>query len=605
MIHTSLHTFHIPVMGLGFTIDTPLKVAKYGISSVVSIMDDHLIEEMRRIHSKNFNKPFSPISSQDIDRRYKRIMSYLNLMNEVVEEQIAEIRKSDFSENSELTKYFSLLPDEVTAKRLYRRMLDTKDSRIKKGIQKELKTIVMAGAIDVNIMSKLDNVNVDSKGNDLPEIYSDAKSALKGFALSSLSSSIIFSAGMNPTLFSYCEEFDDFYPNENGDIKKKVILKVSDFRAALIQGKLFAKKGIWVSEFRIESGLNCGGHAFATNGFLLGPILEEFKEKRNALFIELYELCKEALLKNDRNPFQKLPSMSVKVQGGIGTSEENEFLISQYALDGTGWGSPFLLVPESTNVDEFTLSALIKSKKEDFYLSNSSPLGVPFNNFKNCTSEIQRLERIAKNRAGSPCYKKFLSFNTEFTKRPICTASRHYQVLKIKEIEKSDLTVEKKQKQIYKTLEKECLCEGLGTSAIHTNKGQISHKLTAVSICPGPNLYFFKETYKLNEMVDHIYGRSNVLAQINRPHIFYNEAVLYVDYLKKEIEEKSENMSEKTRIYLQGFKENLQKGLNYYSNLIASVKENSTTRFELFASQIDELRMKLNKLEISACNVIK
>jgi len=30
------HSFHIPVMGTGFTIDTPLKVARYGISSVIS-----------------------------------------------------------------------------------------------------------------------------------------------------------------------------------------------------------------------------------------------------------------------------------------------------------------------------------------------------------------------------------------------------------------------------------------------------------------------------------------------------------------------------------------------------------------------------------------
>lgn len=35
-----LHTFHIPVMGLAFTIDSPLRVAHYGIDSVISIMDD-------------------------------------------------------------------------------------------------------------------------------------------------------------------------------------------------------------------------------------------------------------------------------------------------------------------------------------------------------------------------------------------------------------------------------------------------------------------------------------------------------------------------------------------------------------------------------------
>ena len=38
--HEPVHTFHIPVMGTGFTIDTPLKVARYGIASVVSLVDD-------------------------------------------------------------------------------------------------------------------------------------------------------------------------------------------------------------------------------------------------------------------------------------------------------------------------------------------------------------------------------------------------------------------------------------------------------------------------------------------------------------------------------------------------------------------------------------
>ena len=74
-----------------------------------------------------------------------------------------------------------------------------------------------------------------------------------------------------------------FFLDENGYLKKKIILKVSDYRSALIQGNFLAKKGLWVSEYRIESGLNCGGHAFATDGFLLGPILEEFKDKKEDL----------------------------------------------------------------------------------------------------------------------------------------------------------------------------------------------------------------------------------------------------------------------------------------------------------------------------------
>lgn len=44
---SSLHQFHIPVMGVAFTIDSPIKVAPYGISSVISMVDDELIEQLR------------------------------------------------------------------------------------------------------------------------------------------------------------------------------------------------------------------------------------------------------------------------------------------------------------------------------------------------------------------------------------------------------------------------------------------------------------------------------------------------------------------------------------------------------------------------------
>src|SRR5690606_16100175 len=119
-----------------------------------------------------------------------------------------------------------------------------------------------------------------------------------------------------------------------------------------------------------------------------------------------------------------IPEMRVTVQGGIGTAEENSFLLEHFKLDGTGWGSPFLLVPEATNVDETTLDKLIIAEQSDFYISGSSPLGVPFNNFRGSSAELLRLERIKKGRPGSPCKKKYLVSNTEFTDNPICTASR-------------------------------------------------------------------------------------------------------------------------------------------------------------------------------------
>ena len=96
---------------------------------------------------------------------------------------------------------------------------------------------------------------------------------------SKLSSSVVFSAGMNPRLYSYLEEFEHFFPNENGELKKKIIIKVSDFRSAMIQ-EIFLQKGLWVSEYRIESGLNCGGHAFATDGLLMVQSWRNSNKKR-------------------------------------------------------------------------------------------------------------------------------------------------------------------------------------------------------------------------------------------------------------------------------------------------------------------------------------
>src|SRR5690606_14098676 len=148
-----------------------------------------------------------------------------------------------------------------------------------------------------------------------------------------------------------------------------------------IQAKFLAKKGVWVHEFRIESGLNCGGHAFATEGYLLGPILEEFKTRREGMVLELQAMYKAALEGRGITTFPN-PIMRITVQGGIGSADEDSFLRRHYNLDGTGWGSPFLLVPEATNVDDVTLKLLTGAVEDDFYISGASPLGIPFNNFK-------------------------------------------------------------------------------------------------------------------------------------------------------------------------------------------------------------------------------
>jgi len=96
------HTFHIPVMGIGFTIDTPLRVAPYGISSVISLVDDILIEKMRKFHSEQLNIPYQAISSKMEDFRAKRITAFLDLMDKAIKEKLEEIREGWNKKGGEL-----------------------------------------------------------------------------------------------------------------------------------------------------------------------------------------------------------------------------------------------------------------------------------------------------------------------------------------------------------------------------------------------------------------------------------------------------------------------------------------------------------------------
>ena len=114
------------------------------------------------------------------------------------------------------------------------------------------------------------------------------------------------------------------------------------------------------SEYRIESGLNCGGHAFATEGYLMGPILAEFRDRKQ-LIDNIFSICKSSLEANGRIiPHQTLP-LKITAQGGVATAEEHNFLINHYNLDTVGWGTPFLLVPEATTVDKKYKKAIARS----------------------------------------------------------------------------------------------------------------------------------------------------------------------------------------------------------------------------------------------------
>ncbi|CAM4286784.1 hypothetical protein SAMN06265348_109164 [Pedobacter westerhofensis] len=586
------HTFHIPVLGLGYSIDTPLKVARYGISSVVSITDDELCERMRKFHCAENQLEYVAIAKEDEDGRARRITAYLNLLHRLVNEQFRLLRLQSFAPGNDIHNYFELLPQHSRPKMIYRHMMQMEKGEEKDVLQKELRWQMTAGGIDVNIMSKVDKANYNAAHENLGNDFTDAVAAMRGFANSTLYSSVVISAGLNPRLYAYMETCKDFFPDKAGLIRKKIILKVSDFRSALIQAKMLAKKGLWVNEFRVESGLNCGGHAFATEGFLLGPILEEFKQKRTELSNELYGIYHSALQAKDIRVSTK-PGLKITAQGGIGTAEEHSFLINYYQLDAAGWGSPFLLVPEVTNVDNNTLAALAGATSEDYYISNSSPLGVLFNNFKQSTMEEQRLQRIEKGRPGSPCKKKLLSTNTEFTALPICTASREYQHLKIKELMLTETEPDVLKEKLDAVTEKICLCEGLCASTYLKNGMLKPRENKAVSICPGPNLAYFSKTYTLREMVNHIYGKEAISFKISRPNLFINELNLYVEYLKKDLNAQLDDLNTKKQKYFENFTTQLQNGINYYKNMIPELKLSTALAAQELQQQLQNAEEKL------------
>ena len=149
MNNTPLHTFHIPVLGLSYTIDSPFMVARYGINSLISIIEDKLIEHISMHYYKEVNKPYIPITQKEQDYSARRITDYLNLINDIVKEQVEKLVSTAFKAGSEISKYFDMLPDEHSLRLLYIEMMRSNDSSRKSLLADYLRKQVRAGRIDV------------------------------------------------------------------------------------------------------------------------------------------------------------------------------------------------------------------------------------------------------------------------------------------------------------------------------------------------------------------------------------------------------------------------------------------------------------------------
>ncbi len=586
-------------MGIAYTIDSPLKISQYGIDSVISLVDDILLEKLRKMYCEKFKITYTEITNKISDFRAKRITSYLNLINDLSKKNFQDIINA--VNIPELKRYINLSDENSIIKQKFKGVdLDTFDFST---IKDWLKLNLHRGSIDVNIMTKLDKENY-IKGIKLPTEFNDAHAALRAYAKSNLTSTIVLSAGMNPRLYSYIEQFEDFYPDKKGFIKKKIALKVSDYRSALIQGKFLAKKGLWVSEYRIESGLNCGGHAFATDGHLMGPILDSFKNNKEELLQSVYDILKEALINKNRNIPNTNLQLKITAQGGVGTAEEHKFLINHYNLDSVGWGSPFLLVPEATTVDEATMNMLMEAKEKDLYLSNISPLGVPFNSVRANTKDAEKRKLIDLGKPGSTCPKKYLSLNNEYAGRPICSASRGFLNKKLKDLENENLSDKDIKLRKNVLFEKSCICVGLGTSALLNYNLDTEKEGKGVSVCPGPNMAYFSKKMTLEEITKHIYVKTE-FSDAKRPNLFIKELNIYIKYIKNKFSESNTYLTKKEIKYFSNFINNLQSGISYYNRLFSEIDEfYVVTKREILKSlytsrkELDNLTKELDKKQI-------
>ncbi|TPV93126.1 MAG: hypothetical protein B7733_22130 [Myxococcales bacterium FL481] len=520
----SVHEFFIPVMGIGFTIDTPLRVAPLGIDSAVSLVNDRLIEHMRAVHAAEHGSPYRPIASEDHDARARRIRTYLDVLQDLIDRRVAAVRNSAFVPESPITRYFELLPP-GELRTAYEEMLIERAPAERARMQASLRSRLRAGNLDANIMTKLDNA-LKPDGTPRPDGESDAIAAFRGYADSRARGRLILSAGLNPRLIAAMAGHPAFTVDLEGNCPKSLVVKVSDYRSAAIQGKYLAKRGLWPAEFRVESGLNCGGHAFGAQGRLLGPVLAEFRRKREALHASLFDQLRTALRERGAVVPRRAPSLRVSAQGGVGRASEARLLREQYGVDAVGWGTPFLLVPEVTRVDERTLRDLERAREADVVLSRSSPLGVRFWTLRDSTSERAKRARVADGRPGSRCPNAHLAIERDDRGRPTCRASRRFQrnALTALRARARAQAREVRADELETILSPACICDDLCASAYLVTASDRSDLTPAV--CPGPNIAYYNQRCSLDQLVDHIYGRGRLEMRGDRPHMLVQEAEL-------------------------------------------------------------------------------
>ena len=243
-----------------------------------------------------------------------------------------------------------------------------------------------------------------------------------------------------------------------------------------------------------------------------------------------------------------------------------------------------------TNLDEDHRDMLASVGHDDVHLSDASPLGLPFWVLKNSASTEEQHRLIDIGKPGSECPKGYLISNTEFTEHQICRASRNFMKRKLTSLETMDLPKDVLSRQRENVLAKACLCRDLAAAVSYNINIERNGRIL---ICCGPGITSFSKKTTLEEMVDHIYGRISLLTDPERPHMFIKELKLYVEYVRKEVEEYRLELSNRTPKYFLEFKENIKDGIEYYRTM---VEEFIGDQREQFSTELEALSKELNTI---------
>ena len=199
----------------------------------------------------------------------------------------------------------------------------------------------------------------------------------------------------------------------------------------------------------------------------------------------------------------------------------------------------------------------------------------------------------------SSCPKKFLALSKDAENKGICTASKKYQETKLEELENNRTTISEEKYKKAKQLitEKSCLCVGLANASYLENNIKIKGQDQGVVICPGPNIAYFNQEVSLAKMIQHIYGKANVLGSEKRPNFFVKELKMYIDYLKNDIENIADEINASKTKKLESFKNNLLEGIEYYQKMFSNISNFQTIKNDVI-HQFESYKNELKAIKI-------